>query len=412
MADRARRWAQGLWLLTAVLAVANGVLMVIGWADLKSVDSYTNLAGSFASVFYATLGVLVVVRASNRIGWLLIAVALNFAAMCLTSSYAVVATLSHPDSLPAGKAVGTVSEWLFLPLFALMAVMLLVFPSGHLPSARWRTPLTIVLVAAAVEAALFVLAPRQVALPAPGGVSLVYDNPAAVQSLGSFGTRLGSLNGLAVTYLVLLAFAMAALVVRFRRGDVQVRHQILWIVLAVAVGLALQVVAAVGQLGCSCTLSPIAVAANVAQGVVVIVGVPSAITIAILKYDLYQIETIVNRALVYSVLTLTLGAVYLGLVLVLQVLLSPITTQSDVAVAASTLTAAALFRPARLRIQAAVDRRFYRKRYDATRTLDDFAARLRQELDLNAVSRDLRSAVDDTWQPAHVSLWLRHPTHS
>jgi hypothetical protein len=408
MADGARRWAQALWLVTAVLALANGVLTVIGWTDLKSVDSYTNLASSFASVFYATLGVLVVVRASNRIGWLLIAVALCFAAMCLTSAYAVVAVVSHPGVLPAGRGVGMVSEWLFLPLFVLMALMLLVFPTGRLPSSRWRPALTIALALVSFQALLFVLAPRQVALPAPGGVSLVYDNPAALGSLGSFGSRFGSLNGLAAAYLVLLVLALAALVVRYRHGNVEVRHQILWIVLVVGVGLALQVVAAVAQLGCGCSQPPVAVAANLAQGVVVIVGVPSAITIAILKYDLYQIETIVNRALVYSVLTLTLGAVYLGLVLVLQVVLAPITTQSDVAVAASTLTAAALFRPARLRIQAAVDRRFYRKRYDATRTLDDFAAHLRQELDLNAVARDLRSAVDDTWQPAHISLWLRH----
>jgi hypothetical protein len=411
VADRTRTWALALLLVTAVLAVANGVLTVIGWADLKSVDSYTNLAGSFASVFYATLGVLVIVRAGNRIGWFLIAVALNFAAMCLTSSYAVVAIASHPSALPAGRAVGTVSEWLFLPLFALMALMLLVFPTGRLPSARWRPALTVVLTLVTLEAVLFVLAPRQVALPAPGGVSLVYDNPAAVGGLGTFGSRLGSLNGLAVTYLVLLVLALAALVTRYRQGNPEVRHQILWIVLTVGAGLALQVIAAAAQLSCGCTASPVAAAANVAQGVVVIVGVPLAITIAILKYGLYQIETIVNRALVYSMLTLTLGAVYLGLVLVLQVVLKPITTQSDVAVAGSTLTAAALFRPARLRIQAAVDRRFYRKRYDATRTLDDFAARLRQELDLNAVASDLRSAVDDTWQPAHISLWLRHQSH-
>jgi hypothetical protein len=151
----------------------------------------------------------------------------------------------------------------------------------------------------------------------------------------------------------------------------------------------------------------VTVVANFAQGLVVLIAVPLAITVAILKYGLYQIERLVNRALVYGALTVTLGGVYLGTVLILQFLLNPITTRSDVAVAGSTLAAAALFRPARLRIQRAVDRRFYRTRYDASRTLEAFASRLRHEVDLNAVARDLRSAVDETWEPAHVSLWLR-----
>ena len=138
-----------------------------------------------------------------------------------------------------------------------------------------------------------------------------------------------------------------------------------------------------------------------------LLGIPSAITVAILKYHLYQVDKILNRALVYGGLTIILGAVYLLSVLLLQLVPSPITDQSDVAVAASTLAAAALFRPARRRIQEAVDRRFYRSRYDATSTLDAFGAQLRHEVDLDAVARDLQAAVDKTWQPDHVSVWLR-----
>jgi hypothetical protein len=167
------------------------------------------------------------------------------------------------------------------------------------------------------------------------------------------------------------------------------------------------VVASTGQLVCECSSSPVTVVAQQAEGAVILLGIPSAITVAILKYRLYQIDRILNRALVYGTLTIMLGAVYLVSVLLLQLVLNPITTQSDVAVAASTLAAAALFRPARRRIQAAVDRRFYRSRYDASRTLDAFAAQLRHEVDLDSVALDLRSAVNDTWQPAHVSLWLR-----
>jgi hypothetical protein len=287
--------------------------------------------------------------------------------------------------------------------------MLLVFPTGYLPSARWRSATTIVLALTALQAVVFLLAPRQVSLPAPGGVSLVFENPLAIERIGSFGTRLGTLDALGGVYIALLALAVVALVVRYRHGRVEVRQQILWIALTTAAGLALQAVASAGQLGCGCDQPPVAVVANFAQGLIVLIAVPLAITVAILKYRLYQVERLVNRALVYGALTVTLGAVYLGAVLVLQILLNPITTRSDVAVAGSTLAAAALFRPARLRIQRAVDRRFNRNRYDASRTLEAFTAQLRHEVDLNAVARDLRSAVDETWQPNHVSLWLRAP---
>jgi hypothetical protein len=397
----------GLWTLTVALGLANAVLTTLAWDDLTATDEYTNLFGSVASVFYATLGVLVVMRAGNRIGWLLLTVAVTFVSVCLLSSYAVVAVLTRPGVLPAGRAVGTVAEWLFVPLVVVMAFMLLLFPTGSLPSVNWRPVAAIALAVALLEGMLFVVAPRSVGLPAPGGVSLVFENPFALDSLGSVGRMLGSIDALAVVNLALLALALVALVVRFRRGRGDVRRQILWVALVAGAGLVLQGVASGAQLACGCAQTPVTSAALLAQGVVALIGVPLAITIAILKYGLYQIDRILNRALVYGALTITLAAVYLASVLLLQLLLNPITTQSGVAVAGSTLAAAALFRPARLRIQALVDRRFYRTRYDANRTLDAFATQLRHEVDLNDMAHDLQSAVNVTWQPAHVSVWLR-----
>ena len=209
--------------------------------------------------------------------------------------------------------------------------------------------------------------------------------------------------GLTLLFASILA-SCASLVVRYRAAGLEQRQQLKWLAWSLPMVLL--------WLGASIWVESTQqgeTAADIGNALASIglTVVPVAITVAMLRHRLYDIDVVINRTLVYGSLTATLAAVYLGSVLLLQLLLNPLRTESDLAVAVSTLAVAALFGPARARIQAGVDRRFYRSRYDATRTLEAFAGRLRHEVDLDAVGADLRAAASDTVQPAHLSLWLR-----
>jgi len=193
--------------------------------------------------------------------------------------------------------------------------------------------------------------------------------------------------------------AVASVVVRYRRAARVQRQQIKWLATASAI-LAL-------VLPIDVALSSVLGGAAFVASTVAVLGLPVAVGIAILRHRLYDVDVVINRALVYGALTAALAATYLGAVLLLQLLLSGVTANNGLAIAGSTLAVAALFQPARRRIQALVDRRFYRRKYDAARTLERFGAQLRDEVNLDALGDELRAVVAETMQPAHVTLWLR-----
>ena len=349
-----------------------------------------------------TLGVLAGVgtllwrrRPETPIGPLLLALALVVTVSILGDSITTPHE-SDPDPPPAIKAVVWFDEALLFVWFGLVGIVLpLLFPDGRPPSPRWRLLLWAglgLLAAGAVGTALGVPSGEW-------GETGRIDNPFALSGpAGDVFEAVSELGGPPFGVAVLLAFASVA--VRFRRARGVERQQLKWFVFTIALLLCGLAAAAISEAIGWDWLGNVGWAAFLIS---LMVGMPVAIAFAVLRYRLYDIDLVIRRTLVYGALTLTLAAAYLGSVLVVGLAVG----RSGFAVAVSTLAVAALFRPARGRIQGVVDRRFYRRRYDATRTLEAFGARLRDELDLEALAADVRGVVVDTVQPAHVSLWLR-----
>jgi hypothetical protein len=317
--------APSVWAATALIGVAGVVLTIVAWGDLAPADSYTTLVTPIAAIVYATLGAMVVRRAGNRIGWMLLGEGLGLAILCMTSAYAVVGLLTHPGLFPGARVVGTLSQWTFVPIIVGLAYTLLVFPTGALPSPRWRPLSTAAIGVTTLALVGFIVTPRLVALPAPGGVSLRFENPLAIRSLGhGMSTALiGTFQSLGVFSVLLLAAAIAALVVRFRSGGPELRHQIKWVAFAGVAAVVFQAVALMAQAVCGCDQPAVTVVAYFAMAGIALFGFPLAITIAILRHGLYQIDVIINRAVVYSLLGAALNAVYVVVVVGIGALADP-----------------------------------------------------------------------------------------
>jgi hypothetical protein len=276
------------------------------------------------------------------------------------------------------------------------------FPSGRLLSPRWRLAWWFTLVTTVLGLLTMALGPGHLAVNAP------IDNPLAVHGAAARVWEV-SLGLLPYAVGATLLVSLASLLVRFRRSEGMERQQLKWFTYAALLPFAGLALSVLGEWllpeGTGDFVNSVGWIVFVAASAL---GIPIATGFAILRYRLYDIDVVINRTLVYGTLTAALLATYIGSVLVLRLLLSPLTGDNDLLVAGSTLIVAALFRPARARIQAAVDRRFYRRKYDATQTLNAFSNRLSHEVDLGAVGAELCSVVAHNVQPSHVSLWLRH----
>jgi hypothetical protein len=384
---RSRRLASALASVTPLILLVALVLSLATGLDSPRAALVWALALAFAAV-----GRLIASRhPDNAIGWLFLGAAVTAALATLSSSYADYWVDSGAGPELLGRTAAWYASLSWIPWILVPSTfLLLLFPDGHLLSRRWRR---VAWCAALGMAGGFVTQGLT-----PGALE---DYPRVTNPYGVHTSVLDPLTGLSVLLIAVgVAGSAASLIVRFRRARGELRQQIKWLAFAGAVAAVTFIVgiAAYNVVG--------EAVANVAI-MLSVLCLPLAAGIAILRYRLYDIDVVVNRALVYGALTATLGAGYLGGVLLLQLVLSGVTQGSGLAVAASTLAVAALFRPARARIQEAVDRRFYRRKYDAQRTLEGFSARLRNEVDLTALSSDLSGVVRETFQPAHLTLWLR-----
>ena len=397
MSHRAAAWlAWSLWALSLALTALSLLLLVMNLSH-PDVPVYSFWAENILySVGFSSVGAVIVprMRPENPIGWLFCAMGLLWAVIHFIGEYAIHALLAVPGSLPAGEVASWLYTWPWVLGLGLIVLLCLLFPNGRLPSARWRWFARLSTLLTFVGMVLTAISPGPIVVGLPA-----IRNPLGIEDLPN------AYKPVQVLMLVLIAVAVASLLIRRLYARGVERQQTKWFTYAAAVaasGAVLKYVISeplglvwLGWVGHALILIGLA-------------GLPIAMGIAITRYRLYEIDLLINRTLVYGSLTATLVALYVGGIVLLQRVFVLLTgQQSTLAVVASTLVIAALFNPLRRRIQSFVDRRFYRRKYDARKTLEAFSTKLKNETDLEALNNDLVGVVRETMQPAHVSLWFR-----
>jgi hypothetical protein len=408
MKRRTAAWmAWSVWALCVALVASAVLLDFFNPSVPRRGGPIFDLFVAVALLAYPTVGAIVVSRRPNNlVGWIFCVMGLVFGTGVFADTYAYYTLAAGPDSLPGGVYMAWFSgEWLVLPgLFLGSALLVLLFPNGRLLSSSWRTVVWLAVGGSAMTALAFATAPGRIS---PYRIS----NPFGIE--GTLRTILDVLGRLgAATVLVCCVLAVISVFVRLQSAQGEERQQIKWFAYAAAVLLSafflgLPLAAVIGAIGAGWAgLIPI---------VIGVLAIPIAVGVAMLRYRLYDIDVIINRTLVYGSLTAMLALVYFGGVAATQAVFTGLSGQEEqpqLAIVVSTLVIAALFTPLRRRIQSFIDRRFYRRKYDARKTLEVFSTQLRNETDLDALSDDLVGVVRETMQPAHVSLWLRRDTVS
>jgi hypothetical protein len=402
MSPREAAWLAWYMCAVSLALMALGLLLLVTSRSRGGAPVFDYwLLNTVIAVSFSPVGAVIAPRLPSRnpIGWLFCTIGLIGAMRLFVAEYAIATLLAEPSSLlsklPGGEALAWVSSWVWVVHFGPFLFLALLFPDARLPSPRWRPFAWVVGVVVAGGTVAVALWPETAAR---------FDrvnNPLGIEVAAPV------INPMETILYALALISAASLLVRLLHSKGVERQQVKWfayavVMLAISTTLAYVVSEAmdVDWLG---WISSILVIAS-------LVGLPVAMSIAILHYRLYNIDVLINGTLVYGTLTALLALVYFGGVTAIQAIFRALTGQEQqpqLAVVVSTLAIAALFNPLRRRIQAFIDRRFYRRKYDAAKTLEGFSAKLRDETDLEALNAELVGVVTETMQPAHVSLWLR-----
>ena len=381
-------WALVMEVVSLVIMAMNG--STVGLREL----GFNGVGGIVLGATYPVVGwILASRRPENPIGWIFLVIGVSQAGTAMLEQYAVYGLETRPGTVPLADIASWVGAWSWVPGFVLLLVMILVFPDGSLPSRRWRPVLWL-----AAIAGVMVLVPNAIASWGYRGVELLGSSEPDTSNAPVIGALI-LVSAVGNVLLIPVAVAsLAGLAVRFRRSSVVERQQIKWFAAAAAVEVSLLV---------STAFVSLTYPLDVLAAFVVIPLVPIAVGVAVLRYRLYEIDRLISRTIGWAIVTGLLVAVFAGLVVALQALLAPVTNENTLAVAASTLVAFALFQPLRRRVQRAVDRRFDRARYDGQQTVDAFAERLRNEVDLASLLGDLSGTTGSAVTPVSIAIWIR-----
>jgi hypothetical protein len=403
MSRRAAAWLTWIFGGGALgLSVSAVALIELNGGSVGS--AYATVPAIWGISFSAVGVVIASRRPDNPIGWIFLLGGFFHGLNAFSSEYSTYALVTSPRPWTGGAFFSWLFTWAFAPGFATFPLTLLLFPTGRPPSARWRLVLWLIAVGLAS-----IVVPQAVAAWPLRGQALLGDPSRVLERIGGPAEAL-LYAGVNLIGLSMLA-SVVSLALRFRRAASVERQQIKWLLYAGALTFIM-----------TATVSPaapfdlpgfVSAALETILLPVALPSIPVAVGIAILKHRLYDIDFIINRTLVYGLLTVTLALVYFGGVAITQAIFRTLTAQEhqpQLAIVASTLVIAALFMPLRRYTQGFIDRRFYRKKYDARRTLEAFSAKLRDETDLEALNNELVGVVRETMQPSHVSLWLRPDT--
>lgn len=385
------------WVLYVIIAI---VTLLLQFKDDPS--SWLNaLFDALTLLAFATVGSLIASRRpENPIGWLFCISTLLWALGSLLQEYTTYALITVPGSLPAGALMGIIGHWIGgIGFFLMLTFLLLLFPSGHLPSPRWRFLAWLIVVLLVVYSITFLLSPYPYANSAIDPRLTTVHNPMGIWVANDLFDQLG--GDIPLLLFPTVIACIVAVFLRYRRARGMERQQLKWFTYGLAMSILMLIIILI-------TIFTLPSGGPGALFYLAVVCIPISAGIAMLRYRLYDIDVLIHRTLVYGLLTASLLVVYLGLVFGGQYLLASLFGPNNaVVLVVSTLIVAALFQPLRRRVQQLVDRRFYRSKYDAAQVLARFGETLRQEANLDQLCEQLLVVVRETMQPAHLSLWFR-----